>query len=86
MEERKSEVRQVSCDEFVELVTAFLDGAMDEPAELRFLVHLSRCGDCETYLEQVKQTVAMLGELPETRLTTETRDHLRCVFRSLRQG
>jgi anti-sigma factor RsiW len=67
-------------------MTAFLDGAMDEPTELRFLVHLTRCGDCETHLEQFKQTIAMLGELPETRLTTGTRDHLRGVFRALRQG
>ncbi|WP_328873611.1 zf-HC2 domain-containing protein [Streptomyces sp. NBC_00287] len=76
----------MNCDEFVELVTAFLDGAMDEPTELRFLTHLTVCDDCEMCLEQFKQIIAMVGELPEASLTVETRDQLRGAFRALRRG
>lgn len=81
----------MNCDEFVELVTVFLDGAMDEPTELRFLTHLTRCDDCETCLDQFKQTIAILGELPARNLPApslpgETRDRLRGAFRALRRG
>ncbi|MFG1670928.1 anti-sigma factor family protein [Streptomyces sp. Y7] len=75
----------MNCEEFVELVTAFLDGAMDEPAELRCLVHLTECEGCETYLAQFRQTVATLGELPAPRLSCEARDQLRGAFRALRR-
>ncbi|WP_369275718.1 anti-sigma factor [Streptomyces sp. R11] len=80
----------MNCDEFVELVTAFLDGAMDEPTELRFLTHLTRCDDCETCLDQFKQTLTMLGELPQSppaqALSGEARDRLRGAFQTLRRG
>lgn len=75
----------MNCDEFVELVTTFLDGALDEPTELRCLVHLSGCDGCENYLDQFRQTVATLGELPAPRLSTEARDQLRGAFRALRR-
>ncbi|MFF5483187.1 anti-sigma factor family protein [Streptomyces sp. NPDC012935] len=80
----------MNCDEFVELVTVFLDGAMDEPTELRFLTHLTRCEDCETCLDQFRQTIAVLGELPRSlpaqSLPGEARDRLRGAFRALRRG
>ncbi|MBG0852169.1 zf-HC2 domain-containing protein [Streptomyces spinoverrucosus] len=73
----------MNCGEFVELVTAFLDGAMDEPTELRCLTHLAECDGCETYLDQFRQTVAVLGEQPAQSLPTEARDQLRGAFRAL---
>lgn len=73
----------MNCDEFVELVTDFLDGAMDEPTELRFLVHLTACDGCEAFLGQFEQTIATLGELPGESLPTEARDQLRDAFRAL---
>ncbi|MFJ7075673.1 anti-sigma factor family protein [Streptomyces sp. NPDC098781] len=76
----------MNCEDFVELVTTFLDGAMDEPTELRCLVHLSECEGCVTYLDQFRGTVATLGELPAPRLSAEARDQLRGAFRALRRG
>ncbi|MEJ8670934.1 anti-sigma factor family protein [Streptomyces sp. NBC_01614] len=81
----------MNCDEFVELVTVFLDGAMDEPTELRFLTHLTRCDDCEICLDQFKQTIAILGELPAESLPApslpgEASDRLRGAFRAMRRG
>ncbi|MEU8848474.1 zf-HC2 domain-containing protein [Streptomyces sp. NPDC048564] len=81
----------MNCDEFVELVTVFLDGAMDEPTELRFLTHLTRCDDCEICLDQFKQTIAILGELPAESLPApslpgEASDRLWGAFRAMRRG
>ncbi|MEU4313968.1 zf-HC2 domain-containing protein [Nocardia sp. NPDC024068] len=74
----------MDCDEAAELVTAFLDGALDEPSEVRFIEHLAACAACETYLEQIRGTVSVIGGLadePPTGLSTTTRDHLLGAFR-----
>jgi anti-sigma factor RsiW len=72
------------CAEFVELTTAFLDGAMDERAERRFLEHLVACPGCERHLEQLSRTVQVLGQLPRERLSVDAEQRLLGVFRSWR--
>ncbi|GAA2047609.1 zf-HC2 domain-containing protein [Catenulispora yoronensis] len=61
----------MDCDEFVELVTAFLDGALPADDEERFVAHLTECDGCETYLEQFRQTVDTLGGLPADALSAD---------------
>ncbi|MEU8382459.1 zf-HC2 domain-containing protein [Streptosporangium sp. NPDC048865] len=56
-------VKRFSCEEAVELVTAFLEGELGEPARHRFEEHLSGCEGCERYLDQVRATVEALGRL-----------------------
>ncbi len=52
------------CDHVVEMVTDFLEGALD-PADERDLVeHLNGCDGCSDYVEQYRQAVRTLGELP----------------------
>ncbi|NUR58422.1 MAG: zf-HC2 domain-containing protein [Catenulispora sp.] len=53
----------MNCDEFVELVTAFLDRALPAADEARFVAHLAECDGCETYLAQIRQSVDSLGTL-----------------------
>lgn len=72
------------CAEFVELTTAFLDGAMDESAERRFIEHLVACPGCERHLEQLSRTVQLLGQLPGETLSADDEQHLLGVFRSWR--
>jgi anti-sigma factor RsiW len=74
----------VNCDEFVELVTAFLDGALDPAAESRFVEHIAECDGCETYLHQFRQTIATLGSLPGESLSGEARATLLSAFRDWR--
>jgi anti-sigma factor RsiW len=75
----------MNCGEFIDSVTAFLDGAMEETSELRFLTHLTTCRDCETCFDQFRQTITILGELTEERLTAPTRDRLLGAFGALRR-
>ena len=70
----------MTCQEFVELVTAFLDGTLDPDTEQRFIEHLALCPGCETYLDQFRQTINALGELPPESLSGEARDHLLAAF------
>ena len=72
------------CDEFVELVTAFLDGALDPDTEARFVEHLALCEGCERYLDQFRTTIRELGELPPETLSPEVRDNLLHAFRGWR--
>ena len=43
----------------MELVTDYLEGAMPAEDVARFEAHLAACPGCETYLEQVRTTVAV---------------------------
>ncbi|MFI5716156.1 anti-sigma factor family protein [Nocardia sp. NPDC051750] len=73
----------MDCDELVELVTAFLDGSLDPATEQRFLAHLAECDGCEAYMDQFRQTIALVGELPppET-LAPNVRADLLTAFRN----
>lgn len=71
----------MNCDEFVELVTAFLDDALDPGTEARFIEHLALCEGCERYLDQFRATIDELGHLPPETLSPETRDALLGAFR-----
>ncbi len=71
----------MNCDEFVELVTAYLDGALDEATERRFVEHLAGCDGCDRYLDQIRRTVGEVGRLPADALDPEARDRLLAAFR-----
>lgn len=72
----------MTCEEFVELVTAFLEGALDEETERAFVEHLAECPGCERYLDQFRVTVRELGSLPPESLDPQTRDRLLDAFRN----
>lgn len=76
----------MNCDEFVELVTAYLDGALTPADERRFIEHLADCDGCDRYLEQIRTTVAALGHLPQESLPADTRDRLLAAFRDWPTG
>lgn len=56
--------RQVVCQEWTELITAYLDDGL--PRGLRRAIdrHLADCPHCREYLAQMRATIVMLGRLP----------------------
>jgi anti-sigma factor RsiW len=56
---------QLSCQQLVELVTAYLEGRLDPGREGALDAHLELCGGCEAYVEQMRQTVIALRRLGE---------------------
>ncbi len=74
--------RELACNEVVELVTAYLDGALPAEDRERFEEHLVFCDGCDRYLEQMRATISAtrnvrVGELPpelEERLLEAFRD------------
>jgi anti-sigma factor RsiW len=78
-------VSDLNCDELVELVTDYLDGALDDETERRVADHLAGCDGCTTYVDQMRQTIATLGSSPpDVELTDEARSALLAAFRERR--
>jgi anti-sigma factor RsiW len=72
------------CRQFVEDVTAYLDGAL--PDEVMVLVegHLADCPHCREYLSQMRRTITLTHELTEDdvdEMPGDVRDRLMQAFR-----
>lgn len=72
------------CQEFVELITDYLDGALSRRDRRQMDRHVGACAGCRDYLESVAATVRTLGELPAEPADPEVREHLLAAFRELR--
>jgi predicted anti-sigma-YlaC factor YlaD len=75
----------LACIEFVELVTAYLDDALEPQLKARIDDHLQLCEGCRNYRDQVKATIAAIGrtrELPEpAEVPADVRAGLLAAFR-----
>jgi anti-sigma factor RsiW len=71
----------LSCQEVVELVTDYLDGALSSEDAALFEQHLNFCDGCVWYVDQIKATVETLGEVREEDISPEAKDRLLAVFR-----
>ena len=81
-----TETTELSCQEFVELVTAYLDGGLTERERSRFEGHLGACGHCAEYLEQIRQTIRVIGTLRAEDLSPEAEAELLEAFRGWRSA
>ncbi len=79
-------MRDLDCRELVELVTAYLDGSLDDDLRGRFAAHLDVCPGCREYVDQFRVTIAELGNLSVADLAPETRRALLEAFRTLPRG
>ena len=76
---------EITCEELVELVTAYLDRRMPAEQRLRFEEHIAFCSPCATYLEQMRQTIIATGTLREDDLDQQSRDAMLSVFKDFRR-
>jgi anti-sigma factor RsiW len=72
---------QLSCQEFVELVTDYLEGALSPEDAARFEGHIGRCTGCAAYLEQIRETIELTGRLTPESLSPEAERTLLDAFR-----
>jgi len=56
-------VDEVTCQQFVELVTEYFEGALEPQTLSQVEEHLVMCDWCVTYVEQMQATIGSLGEL-----------------------
>jgi predicted anti-sigma-YlaC factor YlaD len=77
---------QLNCQEVVELVTDYLEQALLPEMQAQFEEHIAECPGCDTYLEQVQQTILMLRKLTEQQMFPKTKQELVEIFRNWKQG
>ena len=52
---------ELVCQQVVELVTEYLEGALSRSQRRRFEAHLAGCEHCAEYLAQMRATIRLTG-------------------------
>jgi anti-sigma factor RsiW len=77
---------ELSCQELVELVTDYLEGALPSELHDRFERHIAHCSGCQAYLKQMRATIRATGTLTVDSLTPDAESTLLAAFRGWRQS
>jgi len=76
----------MTCQELSEIVTDYLEDALAASDRARFERHLALCPECRRYVEQMQQTVAALGRVPDEPIPAEVEAQLLERFRNWKSG
>ncbi len=75
---------ELVCQQMVELITDYLEGALRRSQRRRFERHLSGCEHCTEYLEQMRATIRLTGRLRAEDLSPEMRQEFAALYRRWR--
>jgi anti-sigma factor RsiW len=75
-------VEALSCQELVELVTAYLERALSAEQSSGFEQHIAGCDGCDVYVEQMRTTIRLAGKLTPEAVPPEAERALLSAFRS----
>jgi anti-sigma factor RsiW len=78
--------RDLTCQQAVQLVTDYLEGALPRSQRRRFESHLAGCPDCPEYLAQMRALVALAGTITPDDLTPRMRGEFISLYRRWRAG
>lgn len=73
--------RGLTCHEMVEIITDYLEEALQPEDRRRVEEHLAVCDGCTTYLEQMRETIRLTGMLTEEQIPEEQKRQLLDAFR-----
>ena len=77
---------ELTCQELVELVTDYFEGALSARDRERFEAHISTCVGCTNYLDQMRLTIAIVGRLTPNGVSPEAESDLLALFRDWKRG
>jgi anti-sigma factor RsiW len=77
----RSRPGELPCQEVVEMVTDYLEGALPAADRRRFDAHLAGCPHCTEYLAQMRETIRLAGRLTPEDLTPEMRTDFTDLYR-----
>jgi predicted anti-sigma-YlaC factor YlaD len=77
---------EMTCRELVSVVTEYLEGTMSLEDRARLEDHLLSCKSCVNYLQQMRDTLRIAGELREKDVSADAQAELLRVFRDWKRG
>jgi len=69
------------CQQMVELITDYLEGALPRSQRRRFEAHLAGCEHCSEYLEQMRTTIRLTGRLRAEDLSPQMSAEFAAIYR-----
>ena len=73
--------RDLVCQQAVELVTDYLEGALSRADRRRFETHLAGCPHCTEYLAQMRAIIELTGRITSEDLTPQMRAEFTELYR-----
>ena len=81
----KSQPEDISCREIVQIVNDYLEGVLPVGEREAVELHLNLCDGCTDYLQQLRLSIALTGEVPADALPPELEEALCFAFRSFQR-
>ena len=72
---------ELTCQELAELVSDYIEGVLAPSLQEGIIEHLNGCADCTAYVEQMRTTIAVTGEIAGGEVAPPTRAALLDLFR-----
>ena len=76
------ETADFTCSELVAVASDYIEGRLPPSERVRLESHLAECESCTTYLEQMRRTITLIGELRPEHVPPEALERLLGVFRT----
>ena len=74
-------IQPLACQELVELVTSYFEGALSPEERAAFERHIGTCDGCGEYVHQMRQTIELTGRLTLADVCPEAEAVLLAAFR-----
>ncbi len=81
-----ADVEHLTCKEFVEVLTEYLEGALEPDERADVERHIVICRGCSNYVEQMRSTIDLLGRIAAEQPGDAPAEALLGVFREWQAG
>jgi anti-sigma factor RsiW len=75
----------LTCQEVIELLSNYIDDALEPGDRRRVDEHLALCDGCSTYLDQMRETIRLAGMVTEEQVPEDEKAALLAAFRGWRR-
>ncbi len=83
---RRRRPPEIICQQWVEMVTDYLEGVLPDELQAAADRHLADCPHCREYLEQMRRTIEVSGHLREDDVPDDVVGALAQAFADFRRG
>jgi anti-sigma factor RsiW len=76
--------KDIVCQQAVEMITDYLEGALSRRDRRRLEAHLRTCPNCSAYIEQIRLTIQLSGTIQADDLSPDAQAELTDLYRRWR--